>query len=170
MQVEIEQTSNIFSANLISDCHVITEFFIGNSGFVIISVESPTENSKNLTYDVVIDKISVSIIGHFEFDGHHYAIVKSQKTPDAIIDPSLINILTERELQIAGLIALGWSNKKVGSQLQISEWTVSAHLRRIFIKLKVDSRSAMVYRCSSLINRLHQLDVEIEEKVNEERA
>ena len=73
------------------------------------------------------------------------------------IDPSLINILTGRELQIAALVALGWSNKKVANQLQISEWTVSAHLRRIFIKLKVDSRSAMVYRCASLINRLHEL-------------
>ncbi|MEH2070356.1 MAG: LuxR C-terminal-related transcriptional regulator [Nostoc sp.] len=47
--------------------------------------------------------------------------------------------------------------QKVANQLQISEWTVSAHLRRIFIKLKVDSRSAMVYRCASLINRLHEL-------------
>ncbi|MEH2347239.1 MAG: LuxR C-terminal-related transcriptional regulator [Nostoc sp.] len=169
MQVEIDQTSNIFTANLVSDCHVITKFFIANSCFLVIAVESPTGNSKHFTSDVIIDTISFSVVGNFEFDGHHYAIVKTQNTPDAI-DPSLINILTERELQIAALIALGWSNKKVGNQLQISEWTVSAHLRRIFIKLKVDSRSAMVYRCSSSINRLHQMDVGVEGEVSEETA
>ena len=98
------------------------------------------------------------MVGQFQSDGHCYAIVKTQNTPEAI-DSSLINILTGRELQIAALVALGWPNKKVANQLKISEWTVSAHLRRIFIKLKVDSRSAMVYRCASLINRLHKLPI-----------
>ncbi|MEH1901842.1 MAG: LuxR C-terminal-related transcriptional regulator [Nostoc sp.] len=156
MQVHIDRTFSIFAANLVSDSYVISKFFINNSSFLIIAVEAPTENNQQFTSDIIIDAISFSVVGHFEADGHCYAIVKTQNTPE-VIDPSLISILTGRELQIAALVGLGWSNKKVANQLQISEWTVSAHLRRIFIKLKVDSRSAMVYRCSSLINRLHQL-------------
>ncbi|MDF5708727.1 MAG: helix-turn-helix transcriptional regulator [Nostoc sp. S4] len=156
MQVHLNQSSKILAANLISDSHIISKFFINNSGFLVIAVESPIANSQELTSDTIIGPISFTVVGHFESDGHCYAIVKTHNIAEGV-DPSLINILTGRELQIAALVALGWSNKKVANQLQISEWTVSAHLRRIFIKLKVDSRSAMVYRCASLINRLHEL-------------
>jgi len=42
--------------------------------------------------------------------------------------------------------------KRIAFLLKISEWTVSAHLRRIFTKLRVESRAAMVYRCAGLIH------------------
>jgi len=58
---------------------------------------------------------------------------------------------TERELRIATLVAMGRLNKQIADQLHISEWTVSTHLRRIFAKLGVRSRAAMVYRCAPLI-------------------
>lgn len=52
--------------------------------------------------------------------------------------------LTKRELQIASLVAEGKANKQIAYQLKISEWTVSTHLRRIFVKLRVNSRANMV--------------------------
>jgi DNA-binding CsgD family transcriptional regulator len=61
--------------------------------------------------------------------------------------------LTGRELEIAVLVAQGYATKNIAHKLQISEWTVSTYLRRIFAKLGVDSRAAMVYRCAALINR-----------------
>jgi DNA-binding CsgD family transcriptional regulator len=64
---------------------------------------------------------------------------------------SAVDHLTARELQIAGLVAEGLVNKQVASALQISEWTVSTHLRRIFAKLGVDTRAAMVCRCAAVI-------------------
>ncbi len=54
--------------------------------------------------------------------------------------------LSARELQIATMIAEGHSNKTIGYELGISIWTVSTHLRRIFTKLGVRSRAAMVGR------------------------
>jgi DNA-binding NarL/FixJ family response regulator len=54
--------------------------------------------------------------------------------------------LTQREAQIVELIAAGAGNKQVAARLCISEWTVGTHLRRIFVKLGVRSRAAMVYR------------------------
>jgi DNA-binding NarL/FixJ family response regulator len=57
--------------------------------------------------------------------------------------------------------ALGKQNKHIAKQLKISEWTVSTHLRRIFAKLGVASRAAMVYRCSSLIHgNLNSVDIQ----------
>jgi two-component system nitrate/nitrite response regulator NarL len=52
--------------------------------------------------------------------------------------------LSPREQEIASLIAKGHSNKTVATVLDISPWTVGTHLRRIFTKLGVSSRTAMV--------------------------
>ena len=60
---------------------------------------------------------------------------------------------TGRELEIAVLVAQGCATKNIAHRLRISEWTVSTYLRRIFAKLGVDSRAAMVYRCASLIDK-----------------
>lgn len=52
--------------------------------------------------------------------------------------------LSPREKDIARMIASGLPNKTIASSLEISEWTVSTHLRRIFAKLGVSCRAAMV--------------------------
>jgi|SoiMethySBSTD1v2_1073268.scaffolds.fasta_scaffold397360_2 DNA-binding NarL/FixJ family response regulator len=55
-----------------------------------------------------------------------------------------VALLTGRELQIATMVARGRPNKQIAAALHISEWTVGTHMRRIFSKLKVHSRAAMV--------------------------
>jgi DNA-binding CsgD family transcriptional regulator len=52
--------------------------------------------------------------------------------------------LSPRELQIARLVADGATNRAIASSLDISPWTVSTHMRRIFAKLDVCSRAEMV--------------------------
>jgi DNA-binding NarL/FixJ family response regulator len=49
--------------------------------------------------------------------------------------------LTGRELDVLTLLARGKSNKEIGANLYISETTVKAHLRSIFAKLNVLSRT-----------------------------
>jgi DNA-binding CsgD family transcriptional regulator len=51
-----------------------------------------------------------------------------------------------RELEIARMVAKGYPNKTIASVLDISCWTVASHLRRVFSKLGVSSRAAMVAR------------------------
>ncbi len=55
--------------------------------------------------------------------------------------------LTPRETQIARLVARGYVNKEIAIKLAISESTVATHMRRMFAKLDVDTRAAMVLRC-----------------------
>ena len=52
--------------------------------------------------------------------------------------------LSPREREIARMIAKGYPNKVIARVLEISSWTVSTHLRRIFAKLGVSTRAAMV--------------------------
>jgi DNA-binding CsgD family transcriptional regulator len=58
--------------------------------------------------------------------------------------PSLSVMLSPREQQIAVMVAHGRTNQAIASALEISVWTVSTHLRRIFAKLAVSSRAEMV--------------------------
>ena len=58
--------------------------------------------------------------------------------------PGVRNSLSPRETQIARLIADGATNRLIASVLDISLWTVSTHIRRIFAKLSVCTRAEMV--------------------------
>jgi DNA-binding CsgD family transcriptional regulator len=104
-------------------------------------------------YVVVFEEPSagpVAALGRFEIAGRRCAVVAADAEGGRPrVDPA--ELLTERELQIATLVALGRPNKQIADRLNISEWTVSTHLRRIFAKLGVESRAAMVYLCASLI-------------------
>jgi two-component system NarL family response regulator len=52
--------------------------------------------------------------------------------------------LTGREVNVLELLAKGWSNKEIGANLCISETTVKSHLRSIFTKLNVLSRTEAI--------------------------
>jgi two-component system NarL family response regulator len=52
--------------------------------------------------------------------------------------------LTGRELNVLELLARGKSNKEIGVSLYISETTVKSHLRSIFRKLNVLSRTEAI--------------------------
>ena len=58
--------------------------------------------------------------------------------------------LSPREVEIVRMVSQGLPNKVIASVLSISCWTVSTHLRRIFSKLGVTSRAAMVARMLEL--------------------
>jgi DNA-binding CsgD family transcriptional regulator len=76
----------------------------------------------------------------FNVDDFHYTLIRKRS--------NLQQRLSPRELEIARLIASGMSNKSIGAVLDISTWTVAAHIRRIFAKLGVVTRAAMVARLS----------------------
>ena len=56
--------------------------------------------------------------------------------------------LSEREINVLKLLAQGKSNKEIGSALFISEGTVKSHLKRIFGKLGVISRTEAVAKAT----------------------
>lgn len=50
--------------------------------------------------------------------------------------------LTSREVEILRLVASGLTNRQLGEGLGVSTRTVDAHLRSVYAKLGVKSRSA----------------------------
>lgn len=80
------------------------------------------------------------IMVDIEVEGSRYLLIRLPKPaqPDVRLSP--------REREIVRLVARGHSNKIIADVLNISSWTVCTHLRRIFAKLGVASRAAMVAR------------------------
>lgn len=52
--------------------------------------------------------------------------------------------LTKRELEIADMIALGFSNCEIAEQLYISETTVKKHVSNIFEKMEISRREELI--------------------------
>jgi two-component system nitrate/nitrite response regulator NarP len=52
--------------------------------------------------------------------------------------------LTTREVEVAGLVALGLRNRDIADRLAISEGTVKIHLHNIYEKLGIEGRSQLV--------------------------
>jgi DNA-binding CsgD family transcriptional regulator len=78
------------------------------------------------------------IILDTELDGARYLLVRLPRPSRS--SPSL----SPREHEIVRMIADGHPNKVIAGVLNIRPWTVGTHLRRIFAKLGVSSRAALV--------------------------
>ena len=61
-----------------------------------------------------------------------------EKYPDQMAE------LSEREREVAQLVAEGLRNKEIAAKLFISEETVKSHVRSIFTKMNIDRRSKLV--------------------------
>lgn len=77
------------------------------------------------------------VLMDLESNGIRCVLVKTAAERDA---PSL----SPREREIARMVARGLPNKTIAAVLEISSWTVGTYLRRMFAKLHVTSRAAMV--------------------------
>ena len=54
--------------------------------------------------------------------------------------------LTQREIDIVSLIAVGRSNKAIAIALGVAPETIKTHLKRIFLKLSAHTRAEAVVR------------------------
>lgn len=91
------------------------------------------------------DKGKSREVGIVRLDGVLHVLVERDEFAAPLRPPSPVSsLLTGRELQIAYSVADGKGDKMIAYELGISEYTVREHMRRIFHKLKVSKRAALV--------------------------
>jgi DNA-binding NarL/FixJ family response regulator len=62
---------------------------------------------------------------------------------------SSVDTLTVRERDVLAMISQGSSNKHIARALEISPETVKSHVKHIFVKLAVSTRTEAVFRALS---------------------
>jgi DNA-binding CsgD family transcriptional regulator len=92
----------------------------------------------SLTASLPAEDIAEEILVDTEVDGSRYLLVRLPRPARCRVQ------LSPREQEIVRMVAKGHPNKVIADVLSISMWTVCTHLRRVFAKLGVGSRAAMV--------------------------
>ena len=92
------------------------------------------------------DPEEMNVLLDTEVDGVRCLLVSVEPAPEAEEGATQRGkvLLSPREEEIARMVAAGYPNKTIAAVLDISSWTVGTHLRRVFAKLGVGSRAAMV--------------------------
>lgn len=133
------------SASPHGEAQVIGEILLQETRYTVVAL--PEGAMVHAAHTTVADEAF-----HFEVAGRVCRLIAEPRaTMGADRSDEPVDLLTKRELQIAGLVASGRINKQIASELNISEWTVSTHLRRIYSKLGIRTRAALAYRCAFLL-------------------
>jgi DNA-binding CsgD family transcriptional regulator len=131
--------------------NIVGYFKLQDISYLVIRIDEVAENLYKTDLPFSSDHSSVDTeFSQFTIDGQLCAVIKTDN-PLPCSNSDVTTLLTEREFQIVQFVAQGQPNKKIANLLQISEWTITTHLRRIFAKLGVDSRAAMVYKCATSV-------------------
>ncbi len=85
------------------------------------------------------ESLSVQVVFDVQIGNDRYVLTRASPLPDV-----LSTTLSPREKEIVRLVAKGHPNKVISDVLEISQWTVATHLRRVFAKLGANSRAEMV--------------------------
>jgi len=105
---------------------------------------------------------AIHLLSHF--DAEPYVVMAAQEKTSPAGDPSashvvspveppgqaLIEPLSQRELEVLHLIALGRTNKEIAQQLFVAPGTVKAHTSSIYRKLDVANRTEAVARARQI--------------------
>lgn len=88
------------------------------------------------------DEAIVTVMCDVHIDGVSYQVLRLP--PESLSAGQPAVVLSPREREIVRLVAKGLPNKSIADVLDISLWTVATHLRRVFAKLGVSTRTEMV--------------------------
>jgi DNA-binding NarL/FixJ family response regulator len=129
---EMHPSTKVIALTMHDDISIITKMIkAGASGYVL----------KKTNMTEVIDALKIVHKG-----GKYLSMTTQNIIMDNLMSPDELMeakenkpVLSSREMEVLKLIAKEYSNEQIGNELFISERTVEAHRRNIFIKTKTKS-------------------------------
>jgi LuxR family maltose regulon positive regulatory protein len=89
---------------------------------------------------------AIRLLSHFDAEPQGVTAAQEKASPPG----DLVESLTQRELEVLHLMALGRTNQEIAQQLIVSPGTVKAHTASIYRKLDVANRTEAVARARQL--------------------
>lgn len=103
--------------------------------------------------EVLQNKIATNLLSSLLGGGRGYhsllSVVRADPAAELVPAPAL---LSARETEVARLVCAGKQNKEIAWLAGLSECTVENHLRRIYQKLAIHNRAALVARMNGVLN------------------
>ena len=93
-----------------------------------------------------LKQYAIHLLSHF--DAEPYAVIRAEKAVSP--NNNLIEPLSQRELEVLRLIALGKTNLEIARELIVARGTIKAHAASIYRKLDVTNRTEAVARARQL--------------------
>lgn len=124
---------------------VLAARFLGAADRLLESIGVQLEASDHLDYEEIESSLRTRLGEQLEQVRQEPVALDfllSQLRPEPVNPGQPLDGLTQRELEVLKITALGASNKEIADRLSISPQTVMTHLRSIFRKLDVTSRTA----------------------------
>jgi predicted ATPase/DNA-binding CsgD family transcriptional regulator len=125
---------------------VLAARFLGTADRLLDSIGVQLESSDQLDYQDIQSSLALRLgdqLGQVRHEPVALDFLLAQLRPEPLSTAgSMLDGLTQRELEVLKITALGASNKEIADRLSISPQTVMTHLRSIFRKLDVTSRTA----------------------------
>lgn len=147
---ELYPDIKVIALTMHDDISIITKMIkAGASGYVL----------KRTNMDEVIEALKiVHSNGKYLSMSTQNIIMDNLMSPEDLLDAKSDKkpVLSSRELEVLSLIAKEFSNEQIGEKLFISERTVEAHRRNIFIKTKTKSIVGLIKY--AIVEELIQID------------
>lgn len=136
-------------ANGLADLKIIVISVFGDVRNVVAAIEAGADgyllkggdigDTERAIRDVIAGRapISPAVAGHI--------LARVRDNSEAASAPPLLSPLTDKETEVLTDLARGFSYKEVALRLRISHHTVADHVKAIYRKLSVNSRSQAVF-------------------------
>lgn len=95
------------------------------------------------------ERLIVACLEKQAFDRKAFLRTLEEARSSPAVDP-ILQSLTDREREVLGLLAQGMTNKEIARDLTITQNTVKRHLKSLFAKLEVNTRSAASAKATTM--------------------
>lgn len=124
---------------------VLTSFDDDEELFGVLAAGASGYILKDTRPEQLVQAVRTAAEGQAVFDsGVAARVIAGQRQAPREPDGRFQGLLSERELEVLGLMAQGMSNKEIGRKLWIGETTVKTHVSRILRKLGQSDRTQAV--------------------------
>lgn len=146
----IDLIRQISSLNLDTEALVITGFQDEHTVFDALEAGAKGYILKHDESQNILDALKQIIEGGAPISPVIARLMLNRFNRKAEVEIALPEALTERQIRILKYVSQGFSSKEIAEKLNISYYTVTTHIKNIYNKLQVNSRTEAIFEAMRL--------------------